>query len=69
MTEFAAEYHQDFQDYLNAVSRRKVSLLVTAGVVFAISVLVALLLPPSYRSTATIPVSYTHLTLPTKRIV
>jgi uncharacterized protein involved in exopolysaccharide biosynthesis len=54
MNEFAAEYHPDFQDYLNAVGRRKTALLLAGTVVFAIGVLVALLLPPSYRSTATI---------------
>lgn len=54
MNELALEYRRDFGDYLVAVGRRRIPMLVTAGLVFAIAVLVAMLLPPVYRSTATI---------------
>jgi uncharacterized protein involved in exopolysaccharide biosynthesis len=54
MNEFALEYRRDFGDYLVAVGRRRIPMLITAGIVFAIAFLVALLLPPVYRSTATI---------------
>jgi polysaccharide biosynthesis transport protein len=43
-----------FKDYLGALKRRKRQIVLTALVVFAIGLSVALLLPPSYKSTATI---------------
>ena len=50
----SVEYHRDIGDYLSALNRRKAPLLITAAVILSIVVLVALLLPPAYRSTATI---------------
>src|SRR4030067_2147053 len=41
-------------DYLGAFRRRRGSILITAAVILAVSVLAALLWPPTYRSTATI---------------
>jgi polysaccharide chain length determinant protein (PEP-CTERM system associated) len=43
-----------FKDFLDILSRRKWSLIVPAGVVMLVSIVVALLLPPVYKSTATI---------------
>lgn len=54
MNELSLEYRRDIGDYLTAVSRRKKPMLLTAAVVFAIIAIVALVLPPVYRSTATI---------------
>lgn len=48
------QYRRDFSDYLSALRRRKVPMLVTAAVVLVIAVLVAMLLPPVYRSMSTI---------------
>ena len=42
------------QDFLDILKRRKSSILVTAATVFAISALLAFLLPPQYRSSSTI---------------
>jgi len=42
------------QDYLAIISRRKVPSLITIMAVFSIGVLVAVVWPPTYRSTATI---------------
>jgi polysaccharide biosynthesis transport protein len=48
------EYRRDLREYLTAIGRRRLPLLATAAVVLALSVTLALLLPPIYRSTATI---------------
>lgn len=48
------EQTKDLRDYLGAFRRRQNSILVISAVILAISVLVALLWPPVYRSTATI---------------
>ena len=48
------EQTKDLKDYLVALRRRKKQILTTLGVLMLVSVLVALLLPPVYRSTATI---------------
>lgn len=54
MNELTLEYRRDAGDYLTAVNRRKTPMLATASMVFLIVALVALVLPPVYRSTATI---------------
>lgn len=48
------EDRKDFRDYLAFVTRRRQPMLLTALLIFAISAAVAVLLPPAYRSTATI---------------
>lgn len=48
------EQTKDLRDYLGAFRRRRNSILVTSAVILAVSVLAALLWPPTYRSTATI---------------
>lgn len=48
------EQTKDLKDYLGAFRRRRGSILITAAVILAVSVLAALLWPPTYRSTATI---------------
>lgn len=48
------EQTKDLKDYLVALRRRKKQILSTMGVLFVVSLLVAFLLPPVYRSTATI---------------
>lgn len=48
------EDRKDFRDYLAFVTRRRQPMLLTAVLIFAISAAVAVLLPPAYRSTATI---------------
>lgn len=48
------EQEKSIQDYLAIVSRRKVSILVTASIVFIMGIVVALVWPPTFRSTATI---------------
>lgn len=48
------EQTKDLKDYLVALRRRKKQILTTMGILAVISVLVALLLPPVYRSSATI---------------
>ena len=45
---------KDLRDYIDAFRRRRKSILSIAGVILVISVAVALLWPPTYRSTATI---------------
>lgn len=45
---------KDFKDYLSALRRNIFICAIIASVIFAISALTALLLPPVYRSTATI---------------
>ena len=48
------EQEKTLQDYLAIVSRRKVPMIVTMTVVFLIGVVVALVWPPTYKSSATI---------------
>ncbi len=48
------EQTRGLQDYLGILRRRKKQILTVAGILLLISVIVALSLPPSYRSTATI---------------
>ena len=48
------EQTKDLQDYLVAIKKRKTGILVIAISVFVISVVIAFLLPPTYRSSATI---------------
>ena len=48
------EQTKELSDYIDAIRRRKVAIIVIAVVLFTISVLVAFLLPPVYRSTSTI---------------
>lgn len=54
MNEYALEYQRDIGDYLTAFRRRRNPMLVTAGLILAVAVLIALLMPPVYRSTSTI---------------
>src|SRR5690242_9757687 len=48
------EHTKDLKDYIQAFRRRRISILATISVLFAISLLAALLWPPTYRSVATI---------------
>ena len=48
------EQTKDLKDYFSILRRRKKQILTTVGVLLLASVLVAFLLPPVYRSTATI---------------
>lgn len=48
------ERTKDLSDYLYAIKRRRTPITLIAGTLFVISALVAFLLPPVYRSTATI---------------
>ena len=48
------EQNKDLQDYLIALRKRKTSVLVIAITILAISAAVAYLLPPTYKSSATI---------------
>ncbi|HTN42228.1 MAG TPA: Wzz/FepE/Etk N-terminal domain-containing protein [Nitrospiria bacterium] len=45
---------KDFREYLDLIRRRKVQILLPAAGLFIAGILVSFLLPPSYRSTATI---------------
>ncbi len=54
MIDEAIEPTKDLKDYVDALRRRWKGMLLVSGAIFAISVLVAFLLPPVYRSTATI---------------
>jgi succinoglycan biosynthesis transport protein ExoP len=45
---------EDLRDKLRGYWRRRITFFVTASVLFALTVLMAVLLPPTYRSTATI---------------
>src|SRR5437867_3826153 len=45
---------KDLRDYLDIFQRRKMPILVAMGFLFCLSVAIAFLLPPTYRSTATI---------------
>ena len=48
------EQTKELSDYIDAIRRRKVAIIAIAAVLFTISLLVAFLLPPVYRSTSTI---------------
>ncbi len=48
------QQEKTLQDYIAVLSRRKVSIIVTMMVVFLLGVVVALVWPPTYRSSATI---------------
>ncbi len=48
------EQVKDLQDYLDAFKRRKGAILATFSAIFILGLLVALLWPPTYRSSATI---------------
>jgi uncharacterized protein involved in exopolysaccharide biosynthesis len=54
MEELAYEYQRDLSDHFAAVVRRRKPMLVTAVLLLAIAAIVAVALPPVYRSTATI---------------
>jgi polysaccharide biosynthesis transport protein len=49
-----AEYRRDLRDYVTAINRRRLPMLAAAGIMLVCSVLLALFLPPVYRSAATI---------------
>ena len=51
---YLPEEQKDFREYLSFAARRRWPMLFTAIVIVAISSAVAVLLPPAYRSTATI---------------
>jgi protein tyrosine kinase modulator len=48
------EETKTLRDYLTAFRRRRKQMLATAGILFLLSIAVAVLIPPTYRSTATI---------------
>ena len=48
------EQTKELSDYIDAIRRRKIAITVIAAVLFTISVLIAFLLSPVYRSTSTI---------------
>ena len=48
------EQTKDLRDYIDTFRRRRKSILSVAGAIFVIGVFVAMLWPPTYRSTATI---------------
>jgi polysaccharide biosynthesis transport protein len=48
------EQTKDLGDYIDALRRRRASVLITFTIIFVCSILAALLWPPTYRSTATI---------------
>ena len=50
----SVEYRRDIGEYVSALRRRRNPMLMTFAAVLGISVLVAVLLPPVFRSTATI---------------
>ncbi|MHB8453973.1 MAG: GumC family protein [Acidiferrobacterales bacterium] len=54
MIEEAIEPTKDLRDYVDALRRRRKGIAIVTGALFLASVLVAFLLPPVYRSTATI---------------
>ena len=51
---YLPEEQKDFREYLSFVARRRWPMLFTAILIVAVSTAVAILLPPAYRSTATI---------------
>ncbi len=51
---YLPEEQKDFRDYLSFVTRRRWPMLIAGFLIVAISAAVAVLLPPAYRSTATI---------------
>ena len=48
------EQEKSLQDYFAILSRRKIAIIASASVVFLIGIIVAVVWPPTYRSTATI---------------
>ncbi len=48
------EYEKDFRDYIAILLRRKGLLFWPAAAIFAVAVVVAFVLPPVYRSSATV---------------
>ena len=48
------DHQKSLSDYLDALRRRRTAILLTVSGLFIVSVLIAFLLPPVYRSTATI---------------
>jgi len=54
MAEMALEQTLDLGDYLGALRRRRVMILLVAGFIFAIGATIAFVLPSTYQSTATI---------------
>ena len=54
MEELVYEPQRDLHDYIAAIGRRHKPMLVAAGLVLLIAAIVAVVLPPVYRSTATI---------------
>ena len=54
MAELAFEQTLDLGDYLNAFRRRRILIALVAGFIFAIGLVVAFVLPPTYESFATI---------------
>jgi len=48
------EQEKNLQDYLAMLSRRKIPMLITIAVVFMIGIVVAMVWPPTYKSSATI---------------
>lgn len=54
MDEFLEQEGMSFSEYLDVLVRRKLSLLLTASAIILLSVIVALFLPPVYRSSAVI---------------
>ncbi len=54
MNEETSEPSKDLADYLEALRRRRKEIMIVAATLFVISLLVTFLIPPSYRSSATI---------------
>jgi len=54
MSELAIEQTLDMADYLNALRRRRVMVMVAFAVIFTIGVITAFAWPPTYQSSATI---------------
>ena len=48
------EQEKSIQDYLAILSRRKTAIITTSLVVFLLGLVIALVWPPTYRSSATI---------------
>jgi len=54
MAELALEQTLDLGDYLSAFKRRRGLIIVVAGVVFTLGLIIAFILPPTYKSSSTI---------------
>lgn len=50
----AANYEMTFRDYLSVLRRRRLHLAISFALIFLVTVVVAVVLPPTYRSTGTI---------------